>query len=170
MSLEEGCMITFAKELSILVVYISPKGNQPWIFFGRTDTEVPKLWPPDAKSHLIGKDWETQRAGREAATEGEMVGRRHQHNGYETEQTLGDSEGQGSLACRSPWGHEESETTEQLNNISQSILVHWLHSWEWKQRPWGPLQKCRQEARESVDKGKQELWFGGQVGCVGHKI
>ena len=53
-----------------------------------------------------------------------MVGRRHRHNGCEIEQTLGDSEGQGSLACRSPWGREESETTEQLNNISQSILVH----------------------------------------------
>ena len=48
-------------------------------------------------------------------TEDEMDGRDHQLNGHEFEQTLGDSEGQGSLACCSPWGHKESDTTEQLN-------------------------------------------------------
>ena len=45
-----------------------------------------------------------------------MVGWHHQLNGHEFEQTLGDSEGQGSLACCSPWGHKESDMTEQLNN------------------------------------------------------
>ena len=45
-----------------------------------------------------------------------MVGWHHQLNGHEFEQALGDGEGQGSLACCSPWGHRESDTTEQLNN------------------------------------------------------
>ena len=49
-------------------------------------------------------------------TEDEMVGWHHQFNGHEFEQTLGDSEGQGSLAYCSPWGCKESKTTEQLNN------------------------------------------------------
>ena len=48
-------------------------------------------------------------------TEDEMVGWHHQLNGQEFEQALGDGEGQGGLACCSPWGHKESDTTEQLN-------------------------------------------------------
>ena len=48
-------------------------------------------------------------------TEDEMVGWYHQLNGHESEQALGDGEGQGSLACCSPRGHKESDTTEQLN-------------------------------------------------------
>ena len=50
-------------------------------------------------------------------TEDEMVGWHHLLNGHEFEQILRDSEGQGSLACCSPWGHKESDMTEQLNNI-----------------------------------------------------
>ena len=53
--------------------------------------------------------------GGEGATENEMAGWHHQLNGHEFEQTPGDSEGQGSLACCSPWGHEELDTPEQLN-------------------------------------------------------
>ena len=91
---------------------VNPKGNQPWIFIGRTDAEAeaPGLWPPDAKSWLIGKD---PKAGKDwgkedkGATEDEMVGWHHQLNGQEFEQTLGDSEGQGSLGCCSSWGHKE---------------------------------------------------------------
>ena len=49
-------------------------------------------------------------------TEDEVVGWHHQLNGHEFEQALGDGEGQGSLLCCSPWGHKESDTTEQLNN------------------------------------------------------
>ena len=51
-------------------------------------------------------------------TKDEMVGLHHRLNGQEFEQTLGDGEGQGSLACCSPWGHKELDTTEQLNNDS----------------------------------------------------
>ena len=97
----------------------NPKGNQPWVFIGRTEAEAPILWPPDAKSWVIGKDsdagqdWKQEEKG---MTEDEMVGCHHGFNGHEFEQTVGDSEGQGSLACCSPWGFKESETTERLNN------------------------------------------------------
>ena len=49
-------------------------------------------------------------------TEDEMVRQHHKFNGCESEQTLGDNEGQGSLVCCSPWGHKESDMTERLNN------------------------------------------------------
>ena len=101
---------------------VNPKGNQSWIFIGRTDAEAeaPILWPPDAKSWLIGndhkagKDWRQE----EKRTEDEMVGWHHQLVGHEFEQALGDGEGQGSLASCSPWGFKESDTTEQLNDNS----------------------------------------------------
>ena len=85
--------------------------NQPWIFIGRTDAEAetPVLWRPDVKSPLIGKDPDAGKDwGKEEKrqTENEMVGWHHQLNEHEFEQTLGDSEGQGSLACCSPWGHK----------------------------------------------------------------
>ena len=88
---------------------VNSKWNQPWIFTGRTDIEVeaPVVWPPDPKSWLIGKDpdagknWEQEEKG---ATEDKMVGWHHQLNGHESKQTPGDSEGQGTLACCSPWG------------------------------------------------------------------
>ena len=75
-------------------------------------------WPPDVKSWLIekypdaGKDWGQEKG----VTEDEMVGWHHQLNGHKFEQTLRDSEGQGSLVCCSPWGLKESDTTEQLHN------------------------------------------------------
>ena len=84
-----------------------PKGSQSWTFIGGTDpeAEVPKLWPPDVKSQLIGKDpdagkdWRKEEKGTE---EDEIVWQYHQLNGREFEQTPGDGEGQGSLACFSP--------------------------------------------------------------------
>ena len=88
---------------------VDPKGNLPWIFIGRTDAEdeAPILRPPYTKSWFIGKDpdagkdWGQEEKG---ATEDEMVGWHHWLNGHEFEQTPGDSEGQGSLVCYSPWG------------------------------------------------------------------
>ena len=93
-----------------------PKGNHPWIFTGRTDAEAeaPILWPPDVKSQLIGKDvdagkdWKQEEKGE---TEDEMVGWHHWLNGPEFEQTLGDSDGQGSLAYCSSWDHKELDMT-----------------------------------------------------------
>ena len=90
-----------------------------WIFIGRTDAEAPILWPPDVKSQLIGKDPDAGKDWRQKekrAVEDEMVGWHHWLNGHESEQTPGDSEGQGSLACCSSWGCKESEMTGWLNN------------------------------------------------------
>ena len=101
---------------------VNPKGNQPWIFIGMTDakTETSILWPPVAKSWLVrkdpdaGKDWRQEEKG---MTEDEMVGWHHRLNGHMFEQIPTDGEGQGSLPCCGPWGHKESDMTEQLNNI-----------------------------------------------------
>ena len=100
---------------------VKPKGNQSRIFIGRTDAEAeaPILWPPDAKSQLTGKDPDAgkdRRQEEKEATKDEMVGWHHQLNGHEFEQTLGYSEGQGSLACCSSWDCKQSDMTEQLNN------------------------------------------------------
>ena len=89
---------------------VHPKANQSWIFIGRTDVEAeaPILWPSDAKNQLIwkdpdaGKDWRQEEKG---MIEDKMVGWHHWLNGHEFEQTQGDSVGQGSLGCCSPWGH-----------------------------------------------------------------
>ena len=88
---------------------VHPKGDQSWIFIGRTDAEVETLilWPPDVKNWLIGKDLDAGKDWRQeekGMTEDEMVEWHHWLNGHEFEQTPGDSEGQGSLACCSPWG------------------------------------------------------------------
>ena len=55
-------------------------------------------------------------------TEDEMVGWHHRLNGHEFEQTLGDGDGQGSLACCSPWGCKELDTTERLSTAQHSIV------------------------------------------------
>ena len=99
---------------------VNPKRNHPWIFIERTDAEAEALtlWPSDVKSRLIGKDpnagndWRQEEKG---TTEDEMVGWHHRLNGHEFQQALGVGDGQGSLACCSPWGCKESDTTEQLN-------------------------------------------------------
>ena len=57
------------------------------------------------------------------ATEDEMVEQHHQLNGHDFQQTLGNSEGQGSLMCCSPWGHKELDTTQWLNNNNKSKKV-----------------------------------------------
>ena len=101
---------------------VHPKGNQSWIFIGRTDAEVeaPILWPPDAKNWLIGKDpdagkdWKQEEKG---TTEDEMVWWCHWFNGHEFQQALGVGDGQGGLVCCSPWGCKESDTTGQLNYL-----------------------------------------------------
>ena len=93
---------------------VNPKGNQPWIFYGRTDAETPILWPPDMKSQFTGKDSDAGKDWRQEekqVTEDQMVGWHHWFNGHEFEEALGDSEGQGSLACCVSCGHKESDMT-----------------------------------------------------------
>ena len=111
---------------------VHPKGNQSWIFIGRTDAEAgaPVLWPPDAKSWLIwkdtdaGKDWGQAENG---MTEDEMVGWHHCLNGHEFGQAPGGGNGHRSLVCCSPWGQKESGVTE-LN------WMYWFH-WFFPYRP-----------------------------------
>ena len=102
---------------------VHPKGNQSWVFIGRTDAEAPIVWPPDAKNRLMwkdpdaGKDW-----GREEkrTREDEMVGWYHWLSGHEFGQASGVGDGQGGLMCCSPWGRKESDMTERLNWTEKS--------------------------------------------------
>ena len=112
---------------------VSLKGNQSWIFIGRAgadaEAESPILWPPNAKSWLIGKDpdagkdWRQEEKG---MTEGEMVGWHHWLSRHEFEQVLGDGEGQGSLKYCNPWGHEESDMIEDwITTTNVQNRPHW---------------------------------------------
>ena len=114
---------------------VNPKGNQPWIFIGRTDIEddAPILRPPVAKSWLIGKDpdagkdWGQEQKG---AIEGAMVGWHHRLNGHEFEQALGYSEGWESLMCSNPRCHRESAMTEQQQLLSWLLFrTNGLEPW-----------------------------------------
>ena len=103
---------------------VHPKGDQSWVFIGRTDveTETPILWPPDAKSWLTWKDLD---AGRDSpilpqqeekgTTEDEMARWHHWLDGRESEWTPAVGDGQGGLACCDSWGRKELDTTERLN-------------------------------------------------------
>ena len=117
---------------------VNPKGNQSWIFIKRTDAEAesPILWPSDEKSWLVrkdpdvGKDWRREEKG---MTEAEMVGWHDWLNQHEFEQAPVDDDGQGSLACYSPWCHEESDMTERQTATTKCLSVrHWLTN------PWYP--------------------------------
>ena len=111
---------------------VHPK-DQSWVFIGRTDVEAEAqiLWPPDVKSWLIWKDPDAERDwGQEEkeTAEDEMVGWHHWLNGHVFGWTPGAGDGQGGLACCSPWDHKEVDTTEQLNwtdagNISKVFLL-----------------------------------------------
>ena len=96
------------------------QGDQSWVFIGRTDAkaDTPILWPPHAKSWLIGedsdagRDWGQEEKG---TTEDEMAGWHHRLDGRGFGWTPGVGDGQGGLACCSSWGRKESDTTERLN-------------------------------------------------------
>ena len=106
---------------------VHSKGDQSWVFIGSTDVEaeIPILWPPDAKSWLIGK--KDSNAGKDGRLEemgmieDEMVGWHHWLKGHEVGLTLGVSDWQGGLACYSSWGYKELDMTERLN---------WTNPWE----------------------------------------
>ena len=126
---------------------VHPKGDQSWVFNGRTDVEAetPILWPPDAKSWFIwkdpdaGKDWGQEEKG---TTEEEMVGWHHQPDGHGFGWTPGAVDGQGGLACCDSWDRKESDTTKRLNwteqpeipeNYTSALIPIWeeLRSREW---------------------------------------
>ena len=101
---------------------VHPKGNQSWIFTGRTDSEAetPILWSPDAKSWLIWKDpnaGKDRRREEKGMTEDEIVGWHHWLNGHEFGSTLGVGNGHGGLVCCSSWGHR--------------VRHKWVTEWNW---------------------------------------
>ena len=110
---------------------VHPKGDQSWVFIGRTDVEAetPVLWLPDANSWLIwedpdvGKDWRHKEKGK---THNEMAGWHHQLDGHGFRWTPGVDVGQGGLACCGSWGHKESDTTERLNWTYSIVLFYVL--------------------------------------------
>ena len=133
------CYLSFL----MLFIFLDWKEIQPvhlkGIFIGRADVEAetPILWPPDVKNWLIGKDpdagkdWGQEEKG---TTEDEMLGWHHRLDGHEFEQTLGVGDGQGSLACCSPWGCKELDRTEWLDwtelmlfiFLAVAIFIPWL--------------------------------------------
>ena len=121
--LKNWCFLDSWESLGLQGDPTSPKGNQSWIFTGRTDAEAPVLWPPDVKSWLTGKDpdsgkdWRPEEKG---TTEDEMVGWHHWLNGHEFEPTPGDGDGQGGVACCRPRGHRVGRNwaTEQQQNTN----------------------------------------------------
>ena len=102
---------------------VNLKGNQSWIFIGKTDADdetppVENEAPPDAKNWLIGKDCDAGKDWRQeekAMTEDEMAGWHHRLDGHEFKQAPRVGDGQGSLVHCSPWGHKDLDMTEQLN-------------------------------------------------------
>ena len=107
---------------------VHPKGNQSWIFTGRTNAEASMLWPPDVKSWFTGKDSDAgkdRRQEEKGTTEDEMVRWHHWFNGDELVQTAWDS-GQGGLVCCSPQSCKESDMTERVNNAYQDpVTTKW---------------------------------------------
>ena len=105
---------------------VYPKGNQPWIFIGRTDAEAPLLWPPNVQSQFIRKDPDAEKDWRQeekGTTEDKMVGWHHRLNGHEFEKAPGDGEGQVWRVCCSLSRHKESDKTEWLNNSNRKPLI-----------------------------------------------
>ena len=114
---------------------VSPKGNQPWIFIGRSDAEaeVPTLghliWRANSlEKTLMLEKIEGRRRSGWRWTVNEMAGWHHWLNGPEFERTLGDSERQGILMCCSPQGCEESDTTSGLNSNKQCSKSSWYEA------------------------------------------
>ena len=117
---------------------VYPKGDQSWVFTGRTDVEAetPVLWPPDVKSWLIGKDpdvgkdWRQEEKG---TTEDEIIESQHYRlNGHEFGWTPGVGDGQGGLACCGSWGRKESDATERLNwtELNLCRIFGGLRTWK----------------------------------------
>ena len=123
---------------------VNPKGNQSWIFIGRTDAkaEAPIVWPPHVKNWLTtysdGKDWRQEEKG---TAEEKMVGWCHQLNRHEFEQALRVGDGQEGLVCCSPLGCKEWDTSERLNwtegDVSREerggegfkVVIGQIHEW-----------------------------------------
>ena len=124
---------------------VHPKGDQSWVFIGRTDVEAetPVLWPPDAKSWLIwkdlddGKDW---RQEEKVMTEDEMFGWHHRLDGHGFRWTLGVGDGQGGLVCCGSWGRR--------------VRHDWATEMNWTELNWSflPVPGAKERGRrESIE-------------------
>ena len=107
------------------------KGNQSWIFIGRTDSEgeTPIIWSPDSNKWHIWKDsdaWKDWRQEEKRTTEDEMVGWNHWLDGHEFEYAQGIVDGQGSVACCSPWGHKELDKIQKLNWTKHKCRITYI--------------------------------------------
>ena len=168
---------------------VHPKGDQSWVFVGRTDAEAetPILWPPHVKSWLIGKDpdagrdWVQEEKG---TTEDKMAGWHHRLDGHKSEWTPG-AGGQGGLKCCDLWGCKELDTTERLNwtdylffNLIEFVTILLLFyafffSWPWDM--WDPSSLTRNQTCTPALEGKvlkiglpgksQWWWTKGWHGC-----
>ena len=128
---------------------IHPKGDQSWVFFGRTDAEAETLilWPPDAKTWFIGKDPDAGKDwGQEEkeTTEDEMVGWHHQLDGHGFGWTPGVGDGQGGLACCSPLCSKGPDMTERLNwtELTEGYTTSWRASFGIPYALWCLIKKC----------------------------
>ena len=150
--------------------------DQPWVFFGRNDAkaETPVLWPPHAKSWLIGKDSDAERdwgEEDEGTIEDEMAGWHHWIDSREFDWTPGDGVGQGGLACCNSWGRKESDTTERLNWTDRNTIdfINWLYNllktfflnWDLKRK----IRDCKRNLMDAK-KGRKKndsVWLQGMI-------
>ena len=137
---------------------LNPKGNQSWIFIGRTDAEAeaPILWPPDVKSQFTGKDPDTGKDWRQdekGTTEDEMVGSHHWLDGHEFEhqKLVMDKE----AWCASVHGDTKSQT--QLSNWTEHVLGLEDRAVNKRDDTPGPLKLTSLWRRQTTDKQTQVL-------------
>ena len=150
---------------------VHSKEDQPWVFFGRNDAEAETsvLWPPHAKSWLIGKDCDAGRDwGQEekGMTEDEMAGWHYWLDGHEFEWTPRVGDGQGGLVCCSSWSRKESDTTEWLNwpefmKKTEHRRIDAFELWLWEKILARPLD-CK-EIQPVHPKGDQSWVFIGRT-------
>ena len=139
--------------------FCSTGNSTQYLFFGGTDAEAeaPVLWPPHAKSWLIGKHFDAGRDwGQEekVMAEDEMARWHHWLDGHEFKWLPGVGDGQGRLAFCGSWGRKELDTTERLNWTEQLVIVNYVpilsiilstyyvqsaRHWKHKDKSWSPL-------------------------------
>ena len=151
---------------------VHSEGDQPWDFFGRNHAkaDTPVLWPPHAKSWLIGKDSDAGRVwGQEekGTTEDEMDGWHHWLDGRESQWTLRVGEGQGGLACWDSWGRKESDTTERL--IWSELIWYTLTAWKTEYTVilmslGTKILNMKQKIHKHEMKGKEAWWYWFWIG------
>ena len=150
---------------------VNSQGNKPSIFIGRTEAEAeaPVLWPPDAKSWLIGedphagKDWRWEEKG---MTEDEVAGWHHWLNGPKFEWAPGVGDGQGSLACCSPWGLKELDTTERLNWTVLNSIPGLLRGFPGGTSGKEPVCQCRRLKRCGFDLWVRNIPWNRKWQCL----